>query len=313
MAAVKIFQYEVKDAQNESDRKISQIAESQQRTENKIEGMIQAQKESDRKISELAESQKEFTQVLKELIQAQKELTDAQKQTDKKLGELADAQKRTENRMEELAEAQKELSDAQKRTETKVGELADAQKRTENRMEELAEAQKRTETKVGELADAQKRTENRMEELAEAQNRTELEVSKLSSGLNGVRKQIGGLSKSVAYSLENEAYRKLPGYLKNRFHISMEERLIRTTVGEKEINIFAKARQNGNEVIIVGECVLKLDDRSKLGQLEESVEIVKQHYHQPVVPLVITHFAQSDIFRKASEEGIIVVQSFEWE
>ena len=257
------------------------------------------QNESDRKIFQIAESQQRTENKIEGMIQAQKE-------SDRKISELAESQKEFTQVLKELIQAQKELTDAQKQTDKRLGELADAQR-------ELADAQKRTETKVGELADAQKQTDKRLGELADAQKRTEMEVSKLSSGLNGVRKQIGGLSKSVAYSLENEAYRKLPAYLKNRFQISMEERLIRTTVGEKEINIFAKARQNGNEVILVGECVLKLDDRSKLGQLEESVGIVKQHYHQPVVPLVITHFAQSDIFRKASEEGIIVVQSFEWD
>ncbi len=255
MSAVKIFQYEVKDDQNESDRKISdrkiaEFAESQKRTENKIGEMIQAQKKSDKKISEIAESQKE---------------------SDRKISELAESQKELTQILKELIQAQKELTEVQKRTETRVGELADAQKRTEQ------------------------------------------EIAKLSSGLNVNRKQIGGLSKSMAYALENEAFRKLPAYLKNHFQIEVKERLIRASVGITEINIFAKAQQNGNEVIIVGECVLRLDDRSKLGQLAESVEIVKQHYNQPVVPLIITHFVQSDIFKKVSEEGIIVVQSFEWD
>ena len=76
---------------------------------------------------------------------------------------------------------------------------------------------------VQELAEAQKRTEQRVEELAEAQKRTEEEIRKLSGSLKRTREEVGGLSRSVAYALENEAYRKLPQFLKEHYGIELQE------------------------------------------------------------------------------------------
>ncbi|MGE0083605.1 MAG: hypothetical protein AB7S75_04220 [Desulfococcaceae bacterium] len=241
----------------------------------------------------------ELKEIAGELGRTVKELAVVQIRTEKRLEELTQAQNRTEKRFEELAQ--------------RVNELAQAQSRTEKRVEELAEAQNRTEKRVEELAEAQNRTEKRVEELAEAQNRTEKEVAKLTGAVVQLRHQVGGLSKSVAYALENEAFRKLPDYLKSNHHIHIKEKFVRKFIGGEEINIFGMAERNGGEILIVGESVLKLDDRSKLAQLEKNVQAVKQFFPQQIFPLIITHFAHPEVLEKAKEQGILVVQSFEWD
>ena len=240
--------------------------------------------------------------------------------------DLAEAQKRTEQKVEELAEAQK-------RTEQKVEELAEAQKRTEQKVEELAEAQKRTEQRldslalrVEELAEAQKKTEQRLdslalrvEELAEAQKKTEIEVAKLAKGLQETRGELGGLSRSMSYAFENEAFRKLPDFLKEKFGIEIKEKLIREDIGGKEINIFGIARRNGAEVYVVGESKLRLDERKDkrvkevFEELENKVKAVKAEYgNKDIVKILITHYATKGFLNRAKEKGIIVIQSFEW-
>ncbi len=72
--------------------------------------------------------------------------------------------------------------------------------KAEVKVEELAEAQKETQKEVGRL-------DRTMEGLAEAQRRTEIEIQKLSKGLDETRGGVGGLSKSMGYAFENEAYR----------------------------------------------------------------------------------------------------------
>lgn len=121
----------------------------------------------------------------------------------------------------ELKDVVKELAEAQKRTEQRVEELAEAQRRSEERLtrvegaiESLAEAQKRTEQRVEELAEAQKRTEQRVEELAEAQKRTEEELRNLIAEHKETRIQLGGLSMTVGYRLEDEAFKAIPELLK---------------------------------------------------------------------------------------------------
>jgi hypothetical protein len=219
-----------------------------------------------------------------------------------------------------------ELAAAQQRTEQRMGELAAAQQRTEQRMDELATAQQRTEQRMGELAAAQQRTEQRMGELAAAQQRTEQAVQTLARGLKDTRAEVGGLSRSFSYALENEAYRTLPAFLASRYGIQLTDRFVRTELDGEEINFFGHATQNGENVIIVGEVKLRLDDRRKveteagvvlrsaaLVELERKLAVVRRHHPGiPLVPLLVTHYARPTILQEATEQGVTVVQSFEW-
>ncbi|MCD5404888.1 MAG: hypothetical protein LRZ91_00115, partial [Desulfotomaculum sp.] len=134
----------------------------------------------------------------------------------------------------------------------------------------------------------------------------------LAIGLDRTRREVGGLSRSVAYALENESYRHLPVFLKEKHDIEVTQKIIRTFVDEEEINIFAKARRDGKEVLLVGEAVLKLDDASKLKQVWRKVEAVKEEMGGEVVPIIVTHFAKPGVLERAQRAGILVVQSFEW-
>lgn len=193
-------------------------------------------------------------------------------------------------------------------------------------IKDLTEAQKKTEQRVNELAEAQRKTEDRLvrlesiiERLATAQERTELEIAKLAKGLNEARRDIGGLSRTMSYAFENKAFRMLPGFLKEKYNIEIIEKFIREEILGHEINIFARARKNGNEVYIVGESKLRLDEKKEEGidevleELEDKVQAVKKEFGDiEVVRLLITHYATKGFLREASKRGIIVVQSFEW-
>lgn len=171
---------------------------------------------------------------------------------------------------------------------------------------------------VKELADAQKRTEIKVAELAE-------KVTVLAEGLEITRQElkltrgeVGGLSRTMSYAFENEAFRMLPDILKRKYNIEITEKLIREEVREKEINIFGKARKNGREVFVVGESKLRLDERKEKAEdvfeeLEEKVNAVKAEYGDiEIVRVLITHYATRGFLKRAEEKGVIVVQSFEW-
>ncbi len=206
----------------------------------------------------------------------------------------------------ELKDIVRDLAEAQKRTEKHLEELAEAQKRTEIRLEELAEAQKKTEARLDSLA-------VKVEELAEAQKRTEKEVAALSRGLKATREQVGGLSRSMAYALENEAYRKLPAYLASAYGIQVKDRIVRADVADEELNFFARAQKDGKSLILIGESVLRLDDTSKLKSLRLKLEKVASIMAEELMPIVVTHYAKPKVLEKAREAGILVIQSFEWD
>ena len=193
-------------------------------------------------------------------------------------------------------------------------------------MEELAEAQQRTEQRMGELAEAQQRTEQRVEELAEAQKNTQLEIQTLSKRLGDLGSTVGGIGNTLGYALENEAYRMLPGLLKEKYGLEIIERFIRTDVGGQEINILGRARRDGRELLIVGETKSRLDkprrkkQRKGKGwgkdiweQLAEKVTAVQEaHPDVEIVPLIVAHYARPSVVEQAEKDGVIIAQSFEW-
>ena len=166
---------------------------------------------------------------------------------------------------------------------------------------------------VKELAGAQK-------DLVEAQGRTEEEIKVLVKGMNETRGELGGLSRSVSYGFENEAYRMLPPFLEKTYGIQITEKLIRAEIGGKEINILGKARKNGQAAIVVGETKLRLEDRKKKGrkkdifeELEDKVEAVRHEYRkQEIVRILVAHYATKRFLKKAKDRGVLVIQSFEW-
>ena len=232
--------------------------------------------------------------------------------------ELAEAQKNTEQRINELVEAQKKSEERLTKLEITVQELIEAQKKSEERLTKL-------EITVQELIEAQKRTEQRVNELAEAQKRTEEEIRQLANSLNRLRVEFGGFQRSMSYAFENEAFRMLPGVLKEKYGIEVTERFIRKEVRGKEINVFGRGRMKGKEVLIIGEAKIRLEekgmDREEKGkwieeifdELEDKVKAVQEENRGvEIVRILITHFATSTFLEEARKRGVIVIQSFEW-
>ncbi len=228
--------------------------------------------------------------------------------------ELAVTQQRTEIKVEELVVTQQ-------RTEIKVEELATAQQRTEIRVEELAVAQQRTEIKVKELAVNMSHMTQSMDKMSQSMDKMSQDMSNMSQSISGVRSEVGGLSRTMSYALENEAFRVLPAYLEKNFDIIVESRFVRTEIGGEELNFYAHGEQNGRSVCIIGESKLKIDERRHSGkefgrimsQLDRKAAVVQQD--QPdcgIVRMLVTHYVRPSARQLLEDEGILVVQSFDW-
>ncbi|MCX7942276.1 MAG: hypothetical protein N2516_04170, partial [Dictyoglomaceae bacterium] len=207
---------------------------------------------------------------------AVKELIEAQRKTEERLNALAEAQRKTEERLERLEKAFEELIEAQRKTEERLNALAEAQRRTEERLNALAEAQRKTEERLNALAEAQRKTEERLNALAEAQRRTEEELRSLTLVVKDLQRQVGGISHSVGFDLENQSYKYLPNLLKRDFGIVVKERLIRKFIKNKkgqylEINIIGKGEREGKEINIIGEAKTNLS----LRHIEDFIDRLK--------------------------------------
>lgn len=173
-------------------------------------------------------------------------------------------------------------------------------------VQELAEAQR-------DLAEAQRRTDGRMESLAHS-------MQELAQAMKEIRREFGAVTASVSYALENEAYRLAPRVLAERYGVTLEEKLVRTTIRGEEVNLFGRDRRDGREVWVVGEAKLRVDvGRGRKGardlftQLETKVAAVRAELGDvEVVRVLVTHFATPEFLTMAQERNTLVVQSFEW-
>lgn len=191
-------------------------------------------------------------------------------------------------------------------------------------IERLISAQEKTEEKIEELAEAQRRTEEKLEALTEAQRRTEEEIRELTLAMknmqkqiNGIAKELGGLSHSIGFQLEDRAYRSLPLLLKRDFGIEVKERLIRKFIKNKkgepmEINILGKGEKDGKEIFIVGEAKTNLSLRHIIDFIDRLKDI-REIIPGEIFPIIVTYMTEPETEEFAKSKGITVYYSYDFE
>lgn len=168
-------------------------------------------------------------------------------------------------------------TEAHKKAEERISKL-------EMTVEALTEAQRKSEERISRLEvaveapnEAQRRTEEEIRELT-------LVVKNMQKQLNGITKELGGLSHSIGFQPEDRSYRSLPHLLKRDFGIEVKEKLIRKFVKNKkgepmEIDILGKGERDGKEVFIVGEEKANLSLRhiiDFIDRLKDTREIISE-------------------------------------
>ena len=147
-------------------------------------------------------------------------------------------------------------------------------------------------------------------ELAEAQKRTEQELRKLVVEHGKTREQLGGLSTTVGYILENEAMRALPRLLLEEFGLEVKGRLVRRFVedvqGEPmEVNIWGEAQKDGERFLIVGESKSQLSKGKVKEFLDKKLKRLSKPVGVELFPILVTHMITSpDVVDYAQGKGI---------
>ena len=303
-----------------------------------VADLIEAQKRNEKSIGELRSA-------VSDLMEAQRRNEERFTKLEQSIAELIEAQKRNEERFLSLEESVRELR-------ATVSELVEAQKRNEERFLSLEESVRELRATVSELVEAQKRNEERfgrleqaVAELIEAQRRNEerfarleervLNLEEVVAGLiktvqelteqvrilaidqDRINKQLGGLSNTIGYMLENESYKHLPALLERDFGIKVKTRLKRGYVADKEgnkieVNIFGEAEKNGKIITIIGECKSQLSKndvdnfiRKKLSRLEG--------VYPDIFPVMVVHMiSEPDVEDYLKVKGIALYYSYDF-
>jgi predicted nuclease with TOPRIM domain len=235
------------------------------------------------------------------LTQTVAQLAQAQARTEQRLEELAQAQARTEQRLDRLEAAVERLAEAQARTDAAVQQLA-------KRVDQLAEAQARTEQRLNELAQAQARTEQRVEQLegamqrlAEAQARTEQALQQLAT-------QVGALSDNVGYGLEDIARVVLPGYLKQRYGVTVErlERRIFSVDGQRfDVDLYAEGRRGRRRIVVLGEVKARIYAR-EVHYFQQVLQAVRPQLPAEPLPVLFGYFIDLSAMEAAQDQILLI-------
>ncbi|MBX6423049.1 hypothetical protein [Thermosulfurimonas sp. F29] len=313
----------------EFDRRFEAFAERTQENFNRIwkilnetaEQRKRFEKELDQKFKKVWETIDRLSERLDRMAEQQKQFEKETKENFRRVWETLDRMAKRQERFEKETKENfrrvwETLDRMAKRQERFEKETKENFRRVWEALDRMAERQekfeKETEENFRRVWEAIERLTERVDRLTERVDRLTEQVERIARGLERTREELGGLSRTVAYALENEAYRHLPSFLRRVHGIETVERLIRTYIDGEEVDLFGKVRRNGKEMFLVGEAVLKLDDREKLRSIWRKVEAVKEEFGGEVLPVIVTHIAHPEVLERARKAGILVVQSFEW-
>jgi multidrug efflux pump subunit AcrA (membrane-fusion protein) len=221
----------------------------------------------------------------------------------------------TREEFDKITTAVNKLAEAQNRTEQRVGQLAEAQQRTEGRLEQLAEAQQRTEGRLEQLAEAQQRTEERLERLEVSMERLAEAQRDTAKALSGLASQVGGLSDTVGFRLEDVARVMVPGWFERHMDITIEGELEPAYVSdgglEVQVNLLGKGyRPSGEEVIIAGECKSRIHS-GEVRSFARALETVKSAYKdKDVVAFMFGYLVHPTADTEAKGYDILVLAPY---
>ncbi|MGQ9487551.1 MAG: chordopoxvirus fusion protein, partial [Armatimonadota bacterium] len=162
-----------------------------------------------------------------------------------------------------------------------------------------------------------KQTDARFAELAEAQRRTEEALQVLAETVKDIQKQLGGLSQTVGYTLENEALKKLPKLLLRDHSLRVRGKLKRQYVKDRtgrdvEVNIFGIGERNGETVTIVGESKSQLSKNDIDRFLRRTIGGLEGVYPQ-ILPVLVTHMiSEPDAEEYARRLGVALYYSYDF-
>ncbi len=261
----------------------------------KISQLVEAQLKTEGRLEQLAKRVDQLTERLNQLIESQR-------LTEERLNRLAEAQTRTEERLNQLAKRVDQLAEAQRRTEERLNELV-------KRVDQLAEAQRGTEERLNQLA-------IRVDQLAEAQLRTEERLNKLVEAIDLLRREVGRLSETIGFGLEDIARVVLPGWLYRHLGVEVDELVRRFIVVdgvEIEVNLYGEGRRDREKVVVIGECKSRIYSRDVDQFYTRVFRPVSRLFEREtrVIGVLFGYWIHPSAQKRAEELGLYVVASYQ--
>ncbi len=156
----------------------------------------------------------------------------------------------------------------------------------------------------------QERTEKRLEELTKL-------FKNMAEDQKQIKEELGGLGSTMEYTLENEAYKKLPALLEKDFGIQIKQGLIRKYITDNkgkanEVNIFGHGVKHGKEVTIIGEAKAQLSNNKVNDFLRKKVKQLDGLFEEVFLVLVTHMITSPEVEEYAKNKGIVLYYSYDF-
>ncbi len=162
----------------------------------------------------------------------------------------------------------------------------------------------RLEAAVARLAEAQARTEAELRSVAAAQARTE-------AALAALTQQVGRLSETIGFTLEDLAREVTPAYLAHHYGIhdlELDRRFFLVDGQEVEVDFYGEGRRDGERVAVVGEVRSRIHGRDVEAAVRQLGRLAPQLAGRPLA--VLFGFVIHPSAREAAQRlGAIVISS----
>ena len=188
-----------------------------------------------------------------------------------------------------------------------IDRLAEAQKRTEERVDRLSKA-------LEELAEAQKRTEERVDKLAKVVDSLVLAVGELSDSVKMLKVEVGRLSETVGFGLEDIARVVLPGWLQRHTGIYVEElrREFFTVNGEEiEVDLFGEGLKDKKKVFVVGEVKSRIYRHDVEQFYRKYSKLKKVLPRDKLIGVLFGYLIHPSARKQAQKHGFYTIASYE--
>ena len=212
------------------------VAETQERTDRRIERLTVAQEASNQRMDRMAA---------------------AQEVSNQRIDRLAAAQEMSNERIDRLTAAQ-EVSNE------RIDRLAAAQEVSNERIDRLAAAEEATNGRIDRLASAQDDMRQQIESLVEV-------TKEVVWGIGDLRKQVGGIALSVGQGLEAYALDRIPMLLERHYGFatrSVMPEVLGSRGSVSEIDVVYRGMNEGRPVVVLCEVKTNITESEVRGFLD---------------------------------------------
>jgi len=141
-----------------------------------------------------------------------------------------------------------------------------------------------------------------VKQLAKAQARTEI-------ALRNLAVQVGRLTDTIGYGLEDIARVVLPGYLERHYNVKVEKlerRFFKLKGRVIESNLYGEGLRDGEKVIVVGEAKSKIYEKD-VKSFTKNIARLNKQFDAEVLKIMFGYFVHPSASKLAKEEKIILV------